>query len=430
MPSVQYDSVEIVTTTYVPRFIKHESTPIRIFSLLELAREDGSVLIAEKYGEKTIYVSGNIKASTQSNLEVAIDTFKELFSRLEKNLDISWGGTTRRYVATCVRHEFNRDYMHINFVPWTAEFLVVAGVGKDTALTAVLNASAVDLAAELSSAVTLAGSAKPKPIFTVQFNAAGWAASGAKGIELTLVSTGERMIYNRSAGLANTISLVFDLENKKATYSGSEVSFYGVFPAFIIGSNSFKIRAGGIIDQQFVQSASASLSGEYSIYGTSYIAQSFSVPYKDATYRQIDVYVRKVGTPAAALVVRIETDSAGKPSGTLVHANATETIAAADIDTSYGWVTGTFDGLFELSANTRYWIVFRSTGSAVNDEYRVAAYAGNDATYKRGNAATSPDSGTTWLDQATEDIPFKLKYGGSYGGLATILDIDYYKRFL
>ena len=132
--TITFDSVDITTAPYVPRFIKHETVPERILSLMSLAREDGSVIIAEKYGVKHILLQGIIYGSTQSDLETKIDIFKELFSREAKDLDISWEAGTRRYVATCVSHKFNRDYFNISMCPWTVDFIVPEGVGKDTNL--------------------------------------------------------------------------------------------------------------------------------------------------------------------------------------------------------------------------------------------------------------------------------------------------------
>ena len=71
----------------MPRYIKHDSAPPRDITLLELAREDGAVFVAEKYGSKYIMLAGNIKANTRPALEARIDEFKALFSRKEKNLD-------------------------------------------------------------------------------------------------------------------------------------------------------------------------------------------------------------------------------------------------------------------------------------------------------------------------------------------------------
>lgn len=427
MGSIKFDNVELVNSTYKPKYIRHESIPSRILALFELAREDGAVLISEKYGIKRIIITGNLKATTQSALETAIDNFKELFSRLEKNLDIDWAGDTRRYVATCVNHNFNRDYFHLTFVPWSAEFVVSSGVGKDTAITAVLNASAINLATEHSSSISLAGSAEPKPILTVKFNDANWPTFGAKGISLE-GPNGDKIIHTRAIGYANQAELVFNLSLKKITYAGSETSFLGIFPVFGIGSNAYVVRAGGIIDQQFTGTVVAG--NVNNIYGAIFSAQSFTVPFTDGTYGQIEVYVKKIGTPIGSLLVRIETDSNGEPSGTLVHANATATIAAGSIGTSYSWVLGNFSGLFSLSANTNYWIVMKSVASGIGDQYETLWALGLEATYKRGNNATTTDSGTTWNVVAGRNIRFKLKYGGVYGGGPSILDIDYTKRWL
>ena len=40
MGSIQFDSTEILTTAYLPRFIKHETVAERSLHTLPLARED------------------------------------------------------------------------------------------------------------------------------------------------------------------------------------------------------------------------------------------------------------------------------------------------------------------------------------------------------------------------------------------------------
>jgi hypothetical protein len=90
---------------------------------------------SERYGAKTIKLQGTIKGSSQTDLESKVDAFKELFSRPQKNLEIDWSGGTRRYIATCQHHEFDRDYYHLSIVPWTAEFIAPSGVGQDTSTT-------------------------------------------------------------------------------------------------------------------------------------------------------------------------------------------------------------------------------------------------------------------------------------------------------
>ena len=156
--SIKFDGVEILTTTYIPRYVKHESAPERELTLLNLAREDGSVLVTEKYGTKTITLIGYLVGSSKSDLETKIDSFKELFSRKEKNLDIDWEAGTRRYVATCIRHNFDRDHFHLLFVPWTAEFVIAGGIGQDISLTVPINDVFYEVTTPISDNFTMVGS--------------------------------------------------------------------------------------------------------------------------------------------------------------------------------------------------------------------------------------------------------------------------------
>ncbi|MFA5462449.1 MAG: hypothetical protein WC274_10285, partial [Sulfurimonas sp.] len=102
--SIKFDSTELLNTTYIPRYVKHESSTDRELGIMNLARDNGSVLVNDRRGTKTITLKGILTGATESALETAIDNFKELFSRQQKNLDISWAGSTRRYIATCKSH--------------------------------------------------------------------------------------------------------------------------------------------------------------------------------------------------------------------------------------------------------------------------------------------------------------------------------------
>lgn len=128
----------------MPQFVKHETVADRTIVSQPITREDGSIYISNRYGEKTIKLQGTIVAADQATLDANIDLFKELFSRVQKNLDVSWGGGTTRFVATCKSHTFDRDHYNLSACPWTAEFTVLDGVGKDTASTTAASAVAVD----------------------------------------------------------------------------------------------------------------------------------------------------------------------------------------------------------------------------------------------------------------------------------------------
>lgn len=404
--SIKFDRTEILDTTHIPRFIKHESATERFLNTLELARENGSILISDRRGKKIISLQGILTSTTEALLETAIDTFKELFARQEKNLDISWEGTgTRRYVATCLAHNFDRDHFHQLFVPWTAEFVVLSGIGEATAEDTIVNADTF-ITTTKAKAITLAGSAEPKIRFTITVNSPN---NYVRGIELKNTDTGERMIVNYTGSL-NSCVVEIDTRLKTVKVDGGVYSYYGVFPHFVIGANNILITVGDITDQQFVPTLSTN---EYAIYGSTKIAQSFRVPYTDDTYRSIYLMMSYIGSIANYASIRIETDNNGVPSGTLVDANATGLIDTSDMTggATPTWYKRDFTDRFRLYANTTYWIVITNAGSGGDSSnyYKWNYDHGSRAVYKLGNASVY--SGY-WTEKTDEDMAFKMLYGG------------------
>jgi hypothetical protein len=434
MTSVKFDSTEIVSTTYIPRFFKHESDPEIQANLADLARDDGAILVSDRNGSKKILVQGILTASSQANLETAIDSFKELFRRVGKNLDISWAGGTnnRRYVATCVRHEFDRDHFHLLYVPWTAEFVVPSGVGEDTSETQNITNETFNTQTANSSgyykSLTYSGSARPRPRITV---IASGSTSDAAGYEIKLGETGERIIFTRSSGLNNN-NLELDCRNKTVKYGGSSVAYYGIFPKFTPAiSQSIYIKVGDIVAAQF-DGTGATADTEMPIYGGTVVkpAQSFIVPYGDSTFQGVSLLLRKVGTIATDLTIRIETDSSGHPSGTLADANATFTITAATFtDAFFDWRLINSTNKFTLQANTKYWIVCASTGGDASNYFAWTRYNGNP--YKNGNCTSYQSGAGTWIDEPSNDLAFKVLFGGKFDGSKTYtVNGYYYKRYL
>ena len=425
MASIKFDGTEILNTTYIPRFVKHESAPERDLSLVDLAGEDGSVLVAEKYGIKRIVLRGYLTATTQALLETAIDNFKELFSRKEKNLDISWEAGTRRYVATCVSHEFDRDHFHLLFVPWTTEFIVPSGIGKETTETTYIDTNAFTTVSKVD-AWTLAGSAKPKPRFLF-WNTVPSVYS--KGFSLENTDNGERIVVARAAGFDTNKVFIIDCDKKIVTYDGIERGFFGKFPSFKVGVNNIEIVVGNVVDQQFDPDLVA---GYYGIQTTTYQAQLFTVPYTDDTYNNIGLYIGKTGTPTN-LQAEIWEDTDGAADSTKKVANATFTTDQGNIDNVASWKYINSPAAFTLIGGKKYWKVVFTAGGDGSNYYSWGYANGVYATYKRGYASGSADSGATWADQTDKDFGFKLRYCGISDDAAERkyrYSVYYYKRYL
>ena len=168
MSSIKYDSIELVGATYIPRIIQHEIAPERLINAIKLARQDGQIIIDDNFSVKYIDIAGIITGTSQANLEANIDIFKELISRKDKNLDIEYGGGTRRYVCRSISHEINRDYFHLLHAPYRMRFMVAKGYGTDTSETIAINEAGIT-AAETTKDYTFAGSYYPKPRHRIIF---------------------------------------------------------------------------------------------------------------------------------------------------------------------------------------------------------------------------------------------------------------------
>ena len=423
--SIKFDSTEIRTTDYTPRFVKHESAPESILQTLQLARDDGDILINTRYGKKIIKLQGILTGTSSDDLESKIDAFKELFSRKEKNLDINWNGGTRRYVASVTAHDFDRDHFNLNFVPWTAEFTVLSGEGKDTSATVAVNANSLNTSpdAYIADTIVFAGSKAPKPVITLQGNN----FVTAQGIEYMNDDTKERLVVTGATGqFGATDSIVIDCNARKVTKNGAEVKFFGVFPTFKIGTNNVKIKVGDLINQDNITGQSPTFAS-FIQGGSAYLAQSFMVPNADASFQGLTVRVGYVGTPGGILV-EICSDNNGVPG--------TQISDSLLFDTTSG--VGTFDasGNFTtpvtLQANTKYWVRMRSTGTTNSSNY-FKWWGTQNASYVRGTAAHSSDAGSTWGVDLTQDYCFKVLYGGhwDYTGAERVLHtVSYTKTYL
>lgn len=366
MSSIKFDSTELVNTTYVPRFVKHESSPERENILLPITRQNGSVRVSSRYATKTITLQGILTGTTQANLEANIDAFKELFSRVDKNLDIDWNGATRRYVATCVKHEFDRDHFHLLFVPWTAEFIVPAGIGKDTSETSLYDTSGITAT---STTITLAflGSAQPKPVFTIDMTTVG----SAEVIELLNNDTGE---YLKIDGpFATNDQIIVDCLNLTVKKNGVSIPFRGIFPNFYKGNNDFRfiiIGSGSTSNQSnIIDDGVRNVNYDYGGGEMPFVAQSFVLS-ESGYIDKISVKVDKTGTPGGYMNFILCADDNGKP-GTPLSANGYQ-IQAADVPGSAAWTDAVWvSGSKQfLTAGVRYWLMLnplQATGTDISN---------------------------------------------------------------
>lgn len=147
--------------------------------------------------------------------------------------------------------------------------------------------------------------------------------------------------------------------------------------------------------------------------------QSFQIQ-AEAQVSSARVYLQR-NSGQAQVQVRIEMDSAGSPSGTLVHANALATLEQSDIPTSEGYVSVSFQP-FTLQANTTYWLVLKRTmepGPNFSTYYWYGKL--NPPSYDSGVAKYYNG---TWNQFAGQDLIFEISGpGGLLKGSMALLGV-------
>ena len=133
-----------------------------------------------------------------------------------------------------------------------------------------------------------------------------------------------------------------------------------------------------------------------------HIAQSFSLAAaKTITAVEIKEGGAVSGTPTGNWTIRIETESASKPSGTLADANASIVVAPPGLSTT---VKGSFATPFALSASTNYWVVVHCDNQGTNVRWNMRCQTPSQSTV--GIVAYSANG--TWTTASTYDMWLKV----------------------
>lgn len=233
---VLYDNVSLTTGNYTVRNVVHEDTPPYEQQFISFARQRGGVVVSNYQKSKTITITGIIKGTTKADLEARVDTFKELISRPNKNLDLDYGSGTRRYVVVVNSVKIDRDYYSLSYAEYEVSFLCQSGVGVDpnritiqrTGITAPV--SVQDFVIE--------GSATPDPNLTVY-------VAGGTISNIGVMINGDKVSISESLGWAYAV--IFNFGNRKVTVNGTEVEYTGFFPRFKPNAtNSVQVEVTGV----------------------------------------------------------------------------------------------------------------------------------------------------------------------------------------
>lgn len=138
---------------------------------------------------------------------------------------------------------------------------------------------------------------------------------------------------------------------------------------------------------------------------TNRVRSSFAVIGNGTAMTSMKLALGKVGTPTDNAVIRIETDNAGDPSGSLFDSNATSDISGAGLSTSLVDTTVSFDGSFTPTAATKFHVVYERDGSDNNSNHFITGFRTRDSFYGLKKFTT------VWADETSRQPYFSAAAG-------------------
>lgn len=220
--------------------INHTNLPDKVAQLFAKADANGSVIPAVNYPSKKITIAGVIAGSSQADLDNRIDTFKGYFNGKDKNLDIVYGSSTRRYIATVNGMSVTRQ-QNLLWATFDIEFICTNPFGIDTAPTNLFTAKTGFTSATFTETPTIGGNAPYQlPVFTITVNSL---TGSGDYIQISNDNNNqELMLYG--AGITAGDVIVVDSANRKVTINNNEVDYYGTFLELEPGANSLTFTDG------------------------------------------------------------------------------------------------------------------------------------------------------------------------------------------
>ena len=231
--AISYNSNSLQTDNIITSDISHESSPTIDAKPMALSHTSQSRIPYVSYPSKEITISGKVTGSSVADLDSKLDTFRGYLVGKDKNLDIAYAGSTRRYIATPTAVRIDRPG-GLSFANFQVTFLCSQPFGQATSDNTVLSATG-RTSSSYNDSYSFPGSApEQRPKWTITLTALTGGTD--KYIAVGNNATGEQIKITRTWATNDVVEI--DSANKTVKVNGTEVDFEGAFPLFGNGSQT------------------------------------------------------------------------------------------------------------------------------------------------------------------------------------------------
>jgi len=231
--NITFNSNDLQTDKIITESIEHHQWPRFSGEFHPVAHANRSKIVYGGFPSKTIVIKGTITDTSISALDTAMDAFRAYFIGFDKDLDIDYAGSTRRYTATANKVAVERPY-GLTYADFLVEFIATDPFGRDTTTTSALTATGRTLSTYDDDYTFLGSAPYQLPVATIEYTAL--TGGTAKTVEWGNLTTGQTISVTRT-WVTNDI-LVIDVPSSIVKVNGVEVDFTGAFPTFPPGART------------------------------------------------------------------------------------------------------------------------------------------------------------------------------------------------
>lgn len=220
--------------------INHTDSPEAIGEVVALANASDSVSPTNEHISKLIRLGGTVHGSTQADLDTRIDALKGIFARRDRDLDITYGSSVRRYrvlKANAVGVERQNKAL---FATFSIE-LICKPFGIDVASTVLVSALNQTTGSNTFT-FTVEGTAPYQmPVITITIDA----VTGAAGSYLQVSNdlNGQEIIITGVTFVAGDVVVINPIL-RSVTVAGIGVNYNGTFIELEPGENTITVTDG------------------------------------------------------------------------------------------------------------------------------------------------------------------------------------------
>lgn len=236
---ITFDSNSLQTSSILTADISHESIPVKEAKLYNLAHANASKIPYVSYPSRSIRIAGKVIGTSIADLDSKLDSFRAYFIGTDKNLDIDYNGSTRRYIATVNGLSIDRPG-GLQYAKFEAEFMCTQPFGRNTAATTALTAAGRTLSGYTDLHTFLGTAPYQLPVITITITA----VTGGTGAVTFANSANSQGVTITGQTFVATDVIEIDCLNKTIKKNGVAIDFLGAFPEFAPGSQSMTYSDG------------------------------------------------------------------------------------------------------------------------------------------------------------------------------------------